>query len=111
MPLWRHLPRSSCFLLTAMFPQQSPGQCPGVFVSTRAELLNVRYWLKADISWRLVSERDLLIIQLNFADDVERRPFTLHHEKLTHRDRVLKHNVGDVEIMGNHHQVRGIAVF
>ena len=28
---------------------QSPGQCPGFILLVRAELLNVRYWHKADI--------------------------------------------------------------
>jgi hypothetical protein len=41
-----------------MLPQQSPGQRPGVFLSTRAELLNVRSWPKADISYCTAHVRD-----------------------------------------------------
>ena len=29
---------------------RGPGQCPGVFLLVRAEVLNVRYWPKADMS-------------------------------------------------------------
>ena len=57
------------------------------------------------------SGRDLLVVQSNFADDIEIRSFGLNHEKFAHRDRVFEHNIGDVEIMGNHYQVRKIAVF
>ena len=47
----------------------------------------------------------LLVVQLNLADYVEICAFRLDHEKLTHRYRSLKHQVSDVEIMGNHDQV------
>ena len=55
--------------------------------------------------------RQLLVVHPDFTDDIEIRPIGLNHEKFTHRNRVFKNNVGDVEIVGNHHQIRGIAVF
>ena len=35
----------------------------------------------------------------------------LNHEKFAHWDPVFEHNVSDIEIVSNHHQIRGIAVF
>jgi hypothetical protein len=46
----------------------------------------------------------------DFTDDIEIRSIGLDHEKFAH-DRRLKNNVGDVEIAGNHHQVRAVTVF
>jgi hypothetical protein len=57
-----------------------------------------------------LSDRDLLAIQPNFTDNCEICPCGLDHEKLAHRDCVLKHYVRNVEIMGDHHQIRGTAV-
>jgi hypothetical protein len=39
----------------------------------------------------------------DFTDDIEIGPIRLKHEKFAHRDRVFEHDVGDVEIVGNHH--------
>ena len=55
--------------------------------------------------------RQLLIAHPDFTDDIEIRAVGLEHEKFAHRDCVFEHNVGDVEIVGNHHQIRGIVVF
>ena len=59
----------------------------------------------------LVGMRQLLVAHPDFTDDIEIRFVGPEHEKFAHRYRVLKNNVGDVEIVGNHHQIRGAAVF
>jgi hypothetical protein len=55
--------------------------------------------------------RQLLVAHPDFADDIEIRPVGLEHEKFPHLNCWLKDNVGDVEIVGNHHQIRGVVVF
>jgi hypothetical protein len=52
----------------------------------------------------LAEVRGLLIVDLDFADNINIRPIGLDHEKFAH-SRWLKDNVGDVEIVGNHHQI------
>ena len=53
----------------------------------------------------------LLVAHPDFTDDIEIRPFGLEHEKFPHTYCGLKKNVSDVEIVGNHHQIRGAVVF
>ena len=48
-----------------------------------------------------------LVAHSDFTDDIEIRPVGLEHEKFPHTNCWLKKNVGDVEIVGNHHQIRG----
>jgi hypothetical protein len=58
----------------------------------------------------LVDVRELLAVHLDFTDNIDIRPMGLDYEKFAH-NRWLKNNVGDIEIVGNHHQIRGVAVF
>jgi hypothetical protein len=52
-----------------------------------------------------------LVAHLDFTDDIKICPVRLEHEKFPHLNCWLKNNVGDVEIVGNHHQIRGVVVF
>ena len=55
--------------------------------------------------------RQLLIAHPDFTNDIEIRPVGLEHKKFPHTHCRLKKNVGDVEIVGNHHQIRSGVVF
>jgi Phage integrase family len=66
--------------------------------------------LLADQSGTLVGVRQLLVSHPDFTDDIEIRPVRLEHEKFSHTNCWLEKNVGDVEIVGNHHQIRGVVV-
>jgi len=59
----------------------------------------------------LVGVRQLLVAHPDFTDYIEIRPVGLENEKFSHINCWLKNNVGDVEIVGNHHQIRGVVVF
>ena len=48
----------------------------------------------------------LLVTHADFADDVKVRPVGLENEKITHGNRWLENDVGDVEIVRNHYQIR-----
>ena len=52
----------------------------------------------------LVDVRELLAVHLDFTDNIDVRSIGLDHEKFAH-NWWLKDNVGDVEIVGNHHQI------
>ena len=52
----------------------------------------------------------VLIAHPDFTDDIEIRPMGLEHEKLPHVNCWLKKNVGDVEIVCDHHQIRKVVV-
>jgi hypothetical protein len=53
----------------------------------------------------------LLITQSDFTDDLKIRLIWLKHEKFAHGHCVFEDDIGDVEIVGNHYQVRWIAMF
>ena len=61
------------------------------------------------VSGTLVGVRELLVAHLYLADDVEVTPIGPDHENFTHGG-WLENNVGDVQIMGNHHQIRGASI-
>jgi hypothetical protein len=64
-------------------------QCgPGLPGRSRRCLLRCMSLLVAQSGHRRTNK--LRVIQPNFADDIEIRPFGLDHEKLTHRHRILK---------------------
>ena len=48
--------------------------------------------------------RELLAVDLDFTDNIDVRSIGLDHEKFAH-NWWLKDNVGDVKIVGNHHQI------
>ena len=52
----------------------------------------------------LVDVVGLLVIHQDFADNINIRPIGLDHKKFAH-NWWLKNNVGDVQIVGNHHQI------
>jgi hypothetical protein len=54
-------------------------------------------------SGTLVGVRQLLVAHSDFTDDIEIHPVGVEHEKFPHLNCWLKNNVGDVEIVGNHH--------
>lgn len=55
--------------------------------------------------------RELLVAHPDFTDDIEIRPVGLEHEQFPHMNSWLKNNVGDVEIVGDHHQIREVSMF
>lgn len=46
----------------------------------------------------------LLVIHLDFTNNIDIRPIGLDHKKFAH-NWWLKNNVGDVEIVGNYYQI------
>ena len=68
-----------------------------------------KYLLRAH--WPLAAFIRLLVVHPDSTDDIEIRPIGLKHEKIAHLNCWLKNNAGDVEIAGNHHQIRGVVVF
>ena len=52
-----------------------------------------------------------MVAHPHFTDNIEIRPVGLEHEKFPHLNCWLKNNIGDVEVVGNHHQIRGVVVF
>lgn len=55
--------------------------------------------------------RELLVAHPDFTNDIEIRPVGLEHDQLPHTNSWLKNNVGDVEIVGDHHQIRDVSMF
>jgi hypothetical protein len=59
----------------------------------------------------LVDLPESLVTHLDFTNDIEIRAVGLEHEKIPHLNCWLEHDAGDVEIVSNHHQIRGAVVF
>jgi hypothetical protein len=81
-----------------------------VSLQPKADVAHLLSRRPAPLNETLVGLRELLVVHPDFTDDIETRPIRLDHEKFAHNC-CLNNNVGDVEIVGNHHQIRGVAVF
>lgn len=57
-----------------------------------------------------VGRRLAAIVAADVVDDIEIRPIGLENKEIAHGNRRFKNDVGNIEIVGNHHQVRGRAV-
>jgi hypothetical protein len=51
------------------------------------------------------------ITQSDFTDEIKIRLIWLNHVQFAHGHRVFEDDIGNVEIVGNHYQVRSVAMF
>jgi hypothetical protein len=76
----------------------------GQSIFSKADVAHARPRRPVALRDALVSVRDLLVVRLDFTDDIDIRTVGLDHEKFAHNC-WLKNNVGNVEIVGNYHQI------